>query len=629
MFVKIKVDLKCEKHGHYTRLLLSLVRGYYNTGFACPRCSKENAKRTADYSYRIERISSILNWLDGSPDKEKLLNGEFNFKSKAHFVCPKHGIFYRRILTQVTLKNCPFCSVEFGYKRIKYKSSFDYTPLVKWGVVVNPADINANEKVEFSCSIHGKFYRTIRDQLKFDDCPKCSRIRKTRNTALKGWLQSLPKNVLSRLQTSSKYNDFLDLKITTAQKVDFACPEHGTYYSRINDVIHSKESLCCPVCSEKIRKTEFINTFREKNPIQDWFLQDLEGSPDRKDVIEGNLTLKDSALFVCKEHGLYRQNISHHRYDGASCPICNPPETWHSHYEYDLAKALDKYNPIIGCRNQIVSPVSNKFMELDLFFPEYSVAVEVNGLYFHSIEHMLSSRCYNSEYGKENYHRMKYDLCKKRHIQLITLWEDTLRDKWDLAVSLVESKLVNHGAVDNRIKIYGRMTSVKEVSTEKAKLFLNENHIQGYARGECYGLYFEGLLVSVVSVKNAQSNTQDIGKLIVNRYAELEGYHVLGGFNKLIKFLKQLYNKTLVSYADLEVSSGDLYKNNGWKLVSEVAIDYKYVYNETRYHKFNFRLDDFKNKPNLLYKEGLHERELAELNGLTRVYDCGKLKFEL
>lgn len=52
-----------------------------------------------------------------------------------------------------------------------------------------------------------------------------------------------------------------------------------------------------------------------------------------------------------------------------------------------------------------------------------------------------------------------------------------------------------------------------------------------------------------------------------------------------------------------------------------------YVVQNVMVHKFNYRLKRFKTDPNLLYKEGLSERELAILNKLHRVYDVGKLKW--
>lgn len=83
-----------------------------------------------------------------------------------------------------------------------------------------------------------------------------------------------------------------------------------------------------------------------------------------------------------------------------------------------------------------------------------------------------------------------------------------------------------------------------------------------------------------------------------------------------------------MSYADMEVSDGSLYKHLGFELTGETPVDYKYVYHEVRRHKFNFRISRFRDNPELYFQEGMTEAQLARLNGLRRVYDCGKLRYE-
>lgn len=85
----------------------------------------------------------------------------------------------------------------------------------------------------------------------------------------------------------------------------------------------------------------------------------------------------------------------------------------------------------------------------------------------------------------------------------------------------------------------------------------------------------------------------------------------------------------VVSFADFTVSDGSLYERTGWKKVGVLKPDYMYVWNFERVHKFNFRKDRFREDDDLYYEEGMTEFELAEKNGLLRVYDCGKVKYEI
>lgn len=43
--------------------------------------------------------------------------------------------------------------------------------------------------------------------------------------------------------------------------------------------------------------------------------------------------------------------------------------------------------------------------------------------------------------------------------------------------------------------------------------------------------------------------------------------------------------------------------------------------------KMAVRLKKFRNDPSLIWEEGMTERELAKLNNLKRIWDCGKIKF--
>ena len=59
----------------------------------------------------------------------------------------------------------------------------------------------------------------------------------------------------------------------------------------------------------------------------------------------------------------------------------------------------------------------------------------------------------------------------------------------------------------------------------------------------------------------------------------------------------------------------------------ELSPDYKYVIDGHRKHKFGYRLKRFQSDPGILYREGYTETQLAALNGLERVWDCGKTRY--
>ena len=83
----------------------------------------------------------------------------------------------------------------------------------------------------------------------------------------------------------------------------------------------------------------------------------------------------------------------------------------------------------------------------------------------------------------------------------------------------------------------------------------------------------------------------------------------------------------IVTFSDHEVSNGGLYEKLGFEKDKELKPDYKYIVNKQRVHKFNYRRKRFKDDPHLIYKEELSESEMAKLNGIDRIWDCGKTRW--
>ena len=101
--------------------------------------------------------------------------------------------------------------------------------------------------------------------------------------------------------------------------------------------------------------------------------------------------------------------------------------------------------------------------ELDLFFPKYKFAVEINGVYWHS-----------SIFKPRYYHQDKFLLADKKGIELLQVWDSELRDNYDLVLSMIKTRV---GLAEQ--KISARKTVVKNIKSVDYKNFLNKNHIQG------------------------------------------------------------------------------------------------------------------------------------------------------
>lgn len=237
--------------------------------------------------------------------------------------------------------------------------------------------------------------------------------------------------------------------------------------------------------------------------------------------------------------------------------------------------------------------------EIDIFAEEYNIAIEINGIYYHS-----------QKFINKNYHENKRILCEKKNIRLIQLFEDDIYLKFNI----IRKFLVNVFN-KNLSSIYARKCSIiTDISLNEKRKFMEENHIQGYGKSNySIGLEYNNKLMALMLFNGN----------ILTRYATSS--NVVGGFSKLLinSNLNEVY-----TFCDLTMFTGKLYEKNGFIREYYIPPDYKYVYKNVRHHKFNFRKIRFKNDDKLIYQEGLTEFELAKLNNIQRIYDAGKIKYK-
>ncbi|MGV3076271.1 zinc-ribbon domain-containing protein [Clostridium baratii] len=247
-------------------------------------------------------------------------------------------------------------------------------------------------------------------------------------------------------------------------------------------------------------------------------------------------------------------------------------------------------------------------ISFDIYIPSRGIAIEYNGLYWHS----------DNVRDNHNYHYEKYLACKEVGVQLLYVWEDDYKTKKDLVLRILKNKL---GLLEGK-KVNARDCIIGTLDYSDAKRFLDENHIQGSVTGSEYLCLMDKNKV-VVSVMVLE---EDGDMINLKRYAT--NCNVRGGFSKLLKYTTDTYNyKGIYTFSDNSISDGSLYSNNGFTVDKLIKPDYSYVVGGVRKHKFNYRIDRFRRDSELLYRDGLSERELACLNGLLRVWDAGKVRW--
>jgi hypothetical protein len=294
------------------------------------------------------------------------------------------------------------------------------------------------------------------------------------------------------------------------------------------------------------------------------------------------------------------------RFDYAAppiCKVCNPTEVlYKSKEELELLEFCQSIatNVISGDKTQI-----NPY-EIDVYFPDFNLGIEYCGLYWHS-----------EVSGKKswNYHYRKHQAAMKKGIQLITLYSDEWLNSKDIVKNLIQSKI---GIMS--CSVFARKCQVIDVKSAVAYEFFKKWHLQDPPKRLPinYGLMHNNTLVAVMSFVNRSSNCYEL-----IRFASVG--RVVGGASKLLSaFIKEYSPVIISSFSNNRHSSGNLYKILGFSEIGTVPPMQEYVfYYKSRLHKRGI------SKFIAEIKNGQTEWQAAQSIGCDRIWDCGKIKWEL
>ena len=205
--------------------------------------------------------------------------------------------------------------------------------------------------------------------------------------------------------------------------------------------------------------------------------------------------------------------------------------------------------------------------EIDFYFPEFKIGVELNGIYWHS-----------DIYQPKNYHFTKSKLAQEKGIRLIHIYENEWNDP--LKKPIIESFLkIAFGKVES--KIYARNCEIKEISNKEAKIFNEENHLQGHRNAQVtYGLFYNDNLVQLMSFSKTRwnRNLKDGDSWEIIRGCPGSNNIVVGGVSKLFKhFIKENSPNSIFSYCDFNKFDGKGYEAIGMEFVDYTGPDMKWV----------------------------------------------------
>lgn len=244
--------------------------------------------------------------------------------------------------------------------------------------------------------------------------------------------------------------------------------------------------------------------------------------------------------------------------------------------------------------------------ELDLYIPEKNLAIEYNGVHWHS-----SYRKEDDDYIS-TYHLNKTKLCNEQNIDLLHIFENEWNENKEIWKSVIRSKL---GKSEN--VIYARKCEFKIIESKVANEFCIINHLQGKVNASiCYGLYYGDLLVMVATFGKPRYR-KDVD-LELLRMCSLMNYSIIGGASKLLSKI----DKSIVSYGNKRWSNGNVYKKLGFEYLYDSPPSHYYSKCGKMWHRSSF----MKHKLPLIIKDydpSLTAVENCYRNGYGRIWDCG------
>ena len=317
-------------------------------------------------------------------------------------------------------------------------------------------------------------------------------------------------------------------------------------------------------------------------------------------------SIKIKVAIKCNEHGVFYQIPGHHIHYANGCPSCAGAQS-SSGPEHDIAKMLLDVGEEVVTNDRLTLGG----VELDIFLPKHSLAIEYHGLYWHSYA--------TQESGPQRYrHHFKCTLADRHKIRLLQFYEDEWRDNRKIVESMIICRL------GKSEKLHARKCSIIRLNNAQSRLFFDTNHLQGN-RGALYivGLVYDNQVVSALSLSRHKE-----GGYEVIRFATKIGHVVVGGLSKLLTHAKrELSIDRLFTYVDRRYGNAASYLSVGFTMLGVTPPGYKYVKNGLTFYRTQFQKHKLQSVLKV-YDPALTEAENMFANGYRRIWDAGHFRLE-
>lgn len=277
--------------------------------------------------------------------------------------------------------------------------------------------------------------------------------------------------------------------------------------------------------SKEVQIERYGDLYCNSDKFKNILLENKQNKYNKSDIINYYNVIFEVKCIKCNNIFEINRDCFVYRYnrDYVICNICN---------EY-LDELDIKYE--FSCRNKISK-------ELDIYIPDYNIAIEFNGIYWHS-----------SKFKDINYHFDKTNECSKIGIDLIHIWEHEWVMNKDKIKSLICYKLGLSKIIETN--------DIRIVSNDDAKIFLDENYLDEITGDLIIGMYYENELYSIM-VFNENILVGFFEKIFTT---------ISNGFDKMFKYYLSIVNyDEILSVSDNSYSFDDIFNQLGFKEVDNI-----------------------------------------------------------
>lgn len=482
---------------------------------------------------------------------------------------------------------------------------------------IEDGSIRANDKIEWKCLTCGTVsVKRLKDIICISTGEPRDRARKCKGCRVSKREVSLnrervgfyPEWLVEEVQTEED-KEWVRRGGPSSYYATFMCPIHGEYkqmlYHHI-DIKTGERKHGCSKCATSNRNKSVGS-----------------GIPENIGAVD--IANRRESVFMCPIHGEYtmplwdRVKISTGEIKHG-CPKCvySQYRSRNEEWVVSVFRSAGVSNIETNVRGYIKSE-SGRSYELDVYLPDYKIAVECNGSYYHK------TLPKDSTSKDKDYHYKKFILCRDKGIHLISLFDND----FDLRKDKIEMYL--RSLVSKKSKLYARKLEVKEISSKEASQFVDEYHIQGKTSQVTMsiGLYEGKDLKSVMQFKKSLVYEWELV-----RYAVPLDIMIIGGAEKLFKyFVRVIKPSKVVSYSDNAWFLGGVYERLGFN--KDIELEPRYFYTDTHGQYLDRRQAQLKNLSKLFpkeYEEALNYKGNKEIYimmklGWSQVYRCGKIRW--